>query len=254
MFGIAPIGFAGERKAIALLVLAFYTALYSLMALLMANAPDHPELRAWWPCFASLAGCYGIGFFALGADWFWARWFAIGLGYSGLTLAGWGLFMQRAIEPMLLFYGITHGLVVLVLQGERLKAHFDAKPGWREKFHLDEAAATKVRHTVTRAAASLPTLIMLALAPRDNPAGLALLAVATLGLLGVLRLRTWGILALGSAGLGGLGFVLGAAPPSATQIIPGPLVHAAGLAASAFLLLSVVPFFRPMVRFLAQRR
>ena len=92
-------GLAGERKAIALLCLAFYMAFYWLLSLILYNAPpDEPQLRAWWACFAALGGVYGTAFFALGADWFWARWFAVGLGYSGLTVAGWGMVQMRAIE------------------------------------------------------------------------------------------------------------------------------------------------------------
>src|SRR5579872_4802374 len=157
LFPTEPVGFVGERKALALLCLAFYVAFYGLMALLTGN---HPDLHAWWMCFAALCACYSLGFFALAAEWFWARWFAIGLGYSGLTMAGWGILMQRALEPTLVFYGITHGLIALLLQGEKLAAQFDAKPGWREQLHLDEAGVVKLRHTVTRAAAGLPTMIM----------------------------------------------------------------------------------------------
>lgn len=255
LFGTAPIGFTGERKAVALLCLAFYTAFYALMSLLMANAPpDYPELRAWWLCFAGLSACYGVGFFALGADWFWARWFAVGLGYSGLTMAGWAIVMQRTIEPVMLFYGLTHGLIALLLQGERMKDHFDAQTTWRERLHLDEASVLKVRQSVTRAAASLPTLIMIALAPRESPEGLLVLGAALVGFVGLVSLRTYGVLTLFGAGCASLlllahGPVAAAAPP----LVPEVLVHGAGAAAAAFLLLSAAPFLRPMARFLQSR-
>ena len=190
-----PFGFAGERKAIALTCLAFYAAIFSLLSLLLSNAPpDQPEVRAWWACFAALGACYGLSFFALGADWFWARWFAIGLGYSGVTVAGWSLFTMRTLDPVMLFYGLTHGAIALFLQGQKLVEQFDAKPGWRETLHLDDNGVAKVRHTITRAAASLPTLILIALAPKEGRGELLLLAAA--GLFGVLWLRTWGVLLL----------------------------------------------------------
>jgi hypothetical protein len=259
LFPNGPIGFAGERKAVALLCLAFYLAFFGLMALLMANPPPElPELRAWWPCFAALALCYGMSFFSLAAGWFWARWFAIGLGYSGLTTAAWGVVMQRTLEPTLVFYGLTHGLIALLLQGEKLAAQFDAQPGWRERLNLDENGVVRVRHTVTRAAASLPTLIMIALAPRESAYGLALLALATLGVWGVLRLRTWGVLALFGAGSATLLSLLvghghGAHEVSALGVFPAGLLHGLGVAGGIFLLLSALPFGRPILRYVLAR-
>jgi hypothetical protein len=247
-----PFGLAGERKACALVCLSFYTAFFGLLALLLYNAPsDQPELRAWWGCFAALASCYGVSFFALGAGWFWARWFAIGLGYSGLTLCFWVILKQRTIDPVMAFYGLTHGIIVVFLQGQRLVEEFDAKPDWRKSLGLDEEAAVRVRHSVTRAAASLPGLIMIALAPSEGSEGLLIATLATVGLLGILRLRTAGVLALLVAGLllpfpvllhshHGIGL---------HPLMSGSLVHVIGLTSAAALLLASAPFLRPVARF-----
>jgi hypothetical protein len=249
-------GLAGERKAIALLCLAFYMAFYGLLSLLLYNAPpDEPQLRAWWACFAALGGVYGTAFFALGADWFWARWFAVGLGYSGVYVAGWGMVQLRAIEPVLLFYGATHGAIALMLQGQRLIRHYEGRKDWRERLGLDEHGVERVRNTVTRAAAGLPTLILIALAPREGNQGLLLLA--GLGLCGVLLLRTWGVLLLWG--------VVAALPLAIWHTHVGTLaaphalltsgnLHQLAVISFGFLLAAALPYTRPMLSFLAKRR
>lgn len=252
-----PFGLAGERKALAILCLTFYMLMYGLLSLLLYNAPpDQPEVRGWWLCFAALAGTYGVAFFALAADWFWARWFAIGLGYSGLTVAGWGMVTQKAIDPVMLFYGATHGAIALFLQGQKLAQQFDLKPGWRELLRLDEHGVERVRASVTRAAASLPTLILVALAPREETGEMLLLA--GVGLCGLLLLRTWGVMLLGVVGallplmlLSGHGHV--ALPMGHQALLGFPLVHQLGLISSAYLLAASAPFLRPIASFLKSR-
>jgi hypothetical protein len=248
-----PLGLAGERKACALVCLSFYTALFGVLALLLANA--EPELRAWWACFAALAACYGLSFFALGAGWFWARWFAIGLGYSGATLAFWTVVTQRTIEPVMAFYGITHGIIALFLQGQKLVEEFDAKPDWRKALGIDENGIIKVRHSVTRAAASLPTLIVIALAPREGAEGLWIAALGIAGLIGLLSLRTAGVLALFAAGLLLPLPMLGHHHYAEIypMFLPSSTIHIMGLFAAGLLLSASLPFLRPMAQFLKQR-
>lgn len=254
-----PFGLAGERKAFSILCLVFYTVLYGLISLLFYLAPpDQPEVRAWVPAFAALAATYGIAFFALAADWFWARWFAIGLGYSGLTVAMWGMVTAKAIDPVLLFYGVTHGIVALFLQGKKLADHFDGQESWKKVLRVDDQGVDKVRHTVTRAAASLPTLILIALAPKEGSQ--ALLILAGVGLIAVLRNRTFGVMLLlgtslalplsllhsHSADLVTTNRYLG------TLLVPSHL-HQLGLVAASFLLSASLPFVRPALRFLSGR-
>lgn len=255
-----PFGLAGERKACALVCLAFYTAFFGLLSLLLNNAPpDQPELRAWWACFAALGACYGISFFALGAGWFWARWVAMGLGYSGVTLAFWTIVTQRTIEPVMAFYGITHGIIVLFLQGQKLVEEFDAKPEWRKRLGLDDKAVLRVRQSVTRAATSLPTLIVIALAPREGSEGLWLAALGVFGIVGLLRLRTAGVLALLGAGLLLPWPMLahthasGAIASFMPSFMSYGLLHLMGLTAAGLLVSASVPFLRPIARFLAGR-
>ena len=250
-----PVGLAGERKAIALTCLGFYAAFFGLLSLLLSNAPpDQPEVRAWWACFAALGACYGMSFFALAADWFWARWFAIGLGYSGVTVAGWSLFTMRTIDPVMLFYGLTHGAIALFLQGQKLMEQFDDKPGWRERLRLDDTGVAKVRHTITRAAASLPTLILIALAPKEGRG--ELLALFAVGLVGVLWLRTWGVLLLMGLGLALPLLMLHSHPPMVSghpALLAWPLVHQLGLLSALFLSAASLPFLRPIAQFVMGR-
>jgi len=249
-----PFGFAGERKACALVCLSFYASFFGLLALLLRNAPpDQPEVRAWWPCFAALAACYGLSFFALGAGWFWARWFAIGLGYSGVTLAGWTLFQQRSIDPVMAFYGLTHGIIALFLQGQRLTEEFDAKPDWRKTLGLDESAVVRVRQSVTRAAASLPTIIVIALAPRQGSEGLLVASLGLIGLFGILRMRTYGVLALFGAGvlLPWTVFSHSYHGAAVHSVLSDGMIYVMGLTAAGLLIAASAPFLRPVLRFIA---
>ncbi len=255
-----PFGLAGERKAVSILCLAFYTALYGLFSLLFYLAPpDQPEVRAWMPAFAALSFTYGFAFFALAADWFWARWFAIGLGYSGLTVAMWGMVTQRAIDPVLLFYGVTHGLIALLLQGQKLADHFEGQKSWREMLRIsDEQGVEKIRHTVTRAAASLPTLILIALAPKEGSQ--ALLVATTVGLLAVLRNRTAGVLLLlGTAVMLPLSLLHShdltavSLPLRFGHLLAPVQLHQLAMLSSALLFAAALPYVRPMVQFLRGR-
>ena len=64
-------------------------------------------------------------------------------------------------------YGATHGIILLFLQGKHLIAEL-TPPGYRKTLGLDENGVQRIRATVTRAAATMPTLILIALAPREG--------------------------------------------------------------------------------------
>src|SRR5690242_4515386 len=93
---VADFGLVGERKAIALLCLGFFTTLFAINALFSPA----PELT---PLFAGLAACWGIAFFAVAADWFWGRWFAVGLGNFGWTSAAWIMLSEGFLTPLFVF-------------------------------------------------------------------------------------------------------------------------------------------------------
>jgi hypothetical protein len=255
------IGFEKERRALAALSLSFFTIIYLFVSM---NAPP-----GWGPAFLALAACYLVAFLALTAEWFWGRWFASGLGWSGLMVAIASLFMIGWAAPLAI-YGALHGLVVVTLLGSKMMTRYDLQEGWRQRYGMDEFGVARLRKTVTRASASLPSLILWALAPKEGGEGMALAAagiasllVAVAGLRGLVRVRTWGLLALASASaalwvLGSSGLAtqeaffwptrwferLGAAPT-----IPTALGIAAPVAAAA-LGLAVLPFLRPAIRFL----
>jgi hypothetical protein len=240
------IGFERTRRALAALALSLFISLYLAVAM---NAPN-----GLGPAFGGLALCYAVAFCAVVAEWFWGRWFATGLGWSGIMLGVVAL-MQLGWTPIFVIYLGLHALVVLALMGTKMAARYDMQEAWRTRYQMDDLGVARLRKTVTRAAASLPSLIVWALGPREG-AGMALagavaaLALASLGLRGVVKLRSWGILALtgaavavpmASAARGG--FALSTAPADAAL----PLLVTALLAAA------VLPFARPVVRFLTRR-
>ena len=248
---VTNFGLVGERKAISLLCLAFFAVVFSLMALIAAG-----QLPEWVACFAGLAVCYGIGFFALAADWFWGRWFAVGLGYSGVTMAIFALLQTREVGGPMMIFGVLHGLIAVTLLGTRMSAAYESRPDWKARWKLDDEGVLKVRRAVTRAASSLPGLIMFAFAPRDGGAALvALGAVGELGMVGLLRGRTWGLLVLGATGAGVIVSSL-LSPPTASALAasaPIPLAWL-GFFSGGLLLAASVPFLPRMLSFVANRR
>jgi hypothetical protein len=255
---LVGVGWVGERKALALLCLAFYATLFFLVGL-----SARTELPEWVPLFFGMMAVYLIGFIAVAAEWFWGRWFATGLGYWGVTMAGWAFLGTRSLPPAMVIFGTMHALISLCLSGERMAAAYDAKPGWRERYKIDEQGVLRVRKAVTRAATSLPAMVLFALAPREG-AALALVGLVVFGLFGVLQLRTWGVLVLGAAGMASVGIALSAPPaPLVSPLATGlfgrglmPLVETPALMvgfAGAMLCAAAVPFMAPAVRFLRHR-
>jgi hypothetical protein len=185
----------GERRALAAAVLGFYALLYAAFALSGFAGAFEASMLA-------LASCYGLAFFGLVAGYFWARWFAIGMGLFGVIQGALG-WWQVGPEPIVLFMGGTHLFSTLILWGSAMAGPFEGKPEWREKFHMDEHAVKRLGTSVMRAGFSLPLVLLYAFAPKQDTASMvAALAAAGLavgGLRGMIQMKTWGVLALGGA-------------------------------------------------------
>lgn len=242
------IGFERTRRALAALALSMFVTLYVLVSL---NAPEGLA-----PALLALAACYAIAFLAVVAEWFWGRWFATGLGMSGIMVAIASLAML-GWTPLLAVYGGLHLLVVLALMGKKMAARYDLQDGWRQRYQMDEFGVARLRKTITRAAASLPSLIFWALGPKEGAAALvavAALALAGTGLRGIVRMRSWGVLALGGALaiVGAFGHVTGflAAGAGTLDALPAAAVLVGPTAAFALLAAAVLPFVGPVRRFL----
>lgn len=242
----------GERRALAAAIMAFYFLLYGVMAFSQL-APDFTK------AFAAISGVYGLAFFALVAGYFWARWYAVGVGLYGVITAAVGMW-QIGAEPILLFIGGTHLAATMFLWGEAMSQPYDGQAAWREKFHMDDSAVQRLGRSVIRAGVSLPFILLYAFMPRPESgsaastvASLAVLVLAVAGLRGLIRLRTWGVLALGAAGA----LVLAIAGVEAASAIAsggasgglGPWILRPVLA-GGLLLSAVAPFLRPILRFM----
>lgn len=239
----------GTRRALALLILAFYVIQFAMTAWL---GPD--ELMA---LYLGLAACYGLAFFGVAAEWFWARWFAVGVGNFGSLMLL--LLFKVGFEPIFVFFGVTHLLVVLCLMGEGMAAKYEYSEKTAERWNFQEDSMVLMRRAVKSAGSTLPLLILYVFAPQPEPEQLALHAIAGIagvtGLFGLLRGRSWGPLALGAAGaialLDGLG-VFGA--PTIGFFMLGPDVLPAiygkvGVFAGGMTLV-MLPFIAPMGRWL----
>lgn len=231
----------GERKAVASAILA----LYALLLFFVSLVSPEPALV---PFLMALAATYGLAFFAVVAGYFWARWFAIGLGLYGLStgvLAIW----QIGPEPVMLFYALTHGAVSILLWGPRVAAQFDGRADWRERFHMDENATHRLGRAIIRVGLTLPFLLAYGLAPREG-AGEMMLALGAVGLAGagiwaLLRLRSWGVLAM----LAGAAAIAITAPVTAAPLSIASDVAASGLLGSVLLVAAAAPFIGPMLRY-----
>jgi hypothetical protein len=223
--------------------------------------------------FAGLLAIYVVAFFAVGAEWFWGRWFATGVGYWGITMAVMAFVTTRSMPTPILIFGVMHALVAVCLMGEKMAAVFDAKPAWRERWKLDDQGVIRVRKSVTRAASSLPALIMFALAPRESAAllgvsgwdftMLVLVLVAVVAVVGLLTsLRTWTLLTLAALGIAVASRALGetslvwngATGIDWTMALPPGTLHFAGLLAGVVMAAASLPFLGPMVSFVLRRR
>lgn len=180
----------GVRRAIALLFLAFYVVQFAMTAWL---GPD--ELFA---CYLGLALCYGLAFFGLAAQWFWARWFSMGVGNFGTVFLL--VLFKTGLEPIILFVGVTHLLIVLSLMGEGMAAHYEHSEKTQERWNFQEESLVLMRRAVKSAGSTIPFLILYALAPRGELLGLFALGLGLAGLWGLVKGRTWSIFALGGAG------------------------------------------------------
>jgi hypothetical protein len=141
---------------------------------------------------------------------------------------------------------------------------YDLQAGWRERYGMDEFGVARLRKTVTRASASLPSVILWALAPKDPGqgmvalvAGIAVAGLAVGGLSGVVRLRSWGLLAFSGAAALLLVFKNASTPLHILGIRPGVaslMSSSIGATAAATLLaLAVAPFVAPIARHLGRR-
>lgn len=241
----------GERKAIASAVFALYFLLFLSNALL-GGGPTAPA-------FYALAGCYGLAFFSVVAGYFWARWYAIGIGVFGIIVAVVATWQMGGYEPTLAFFGGTHLAAVLSLWGERMSEPFEGQAAWREKFHMDDNAVQRLGRSVMRAGVSLPFVLLYGLVPRQG-SGADLVAViaaglAVAGFAALVKLRTWGVLAIGAAGL--VVVAHGSLHPGAAIVGPyhqtAPLAVVPVLALGALLVAAAVPFGAAMRRWIAAR-
>jgi hypothetical protein len=193
---LSQIGFERTRRAVAALSLSVFVTLYFLVSL---NAPD-----GFGRVFLALSLCYGVAFVGVAGEFFWGRWFATGLAWSGIMLAI-AVLVMMGWHPQMAIFGGMHLIVALTLAGKKMATRYDGQEAWRTKYKMDDFGVARLQKTVTRAAASLPSLIIWALAPKEEGMAtilaLGALAFGAVGLRGLIRVRSWGVLALAGAGV-----------------------------------------------------
>lgn len=239
----------GIRRAIALLLLGFYVTQFGMTAGL---GPD--ELFA---CYFGLALVYGLAFVGLAAEWFWARWFAIGVGNFGSLILL--VLFKIGMEPIIAFVGFTHLAIWLLLLGEGMAARYEYSEAAAERWNLQEESIILMRRAVKSAGTTLPFLILWALGPQPEGMQFVALGFGAVGVLALLKGRTWGLLSLGAAGVmalvDGLGLIGSPAMSYLLLDMQGSsilCVPVAGLLAGG-LLLPLLMFSGPIVRHLRAR-
>src|SRR4029079_16930253 len=109
---------------------------------------------------------------------FWGRWFAAGIGWAGVMVTLFSL-MVVGWAPGVALYGALHGIGVVALGGKKMAARYDMQEAWRQRYSMDDYGVARLRRTVTRAAAALPSVILGALGPKE-PGQSLLLAGASI--------------------------------------------------------------------------
>ena len=239
--------FVGTRRAAALTILAILFTTFGWLGLL---TPE--EFR---PMFLGLASCYFLAFVGVAAGFFWGRWVGTGIGWSGAMSI---LAVGQADDPWpVVIWSGLHAVVILALAGRRMAEQFELKPEWRERWKLDDAAVKKIGGAVTSVASSLP-LILARLLYRPEGFGIFAAVAAVAGIALLLRGRTAGVFAAATAGVVVLltgPALLPFASTNMSLVELAPAVLAAkspviGWIAGAALLLPLVIFARPIVRYL----
>lgn len=244
----------GVRRALALLLLGFYVTQFAMTAWL---GPD--EMFA---CYLGLSLCYGLAFIALGAEWFWGRWFAMGVGNFGSLLLL--VLFKVGLEPMIAFFGFTHLAIAVFLLGEGMAARYEHSEATAERWNFQEESLLLMRRATLSAGSTIPFLILYALAPRADLVHdfvqLGALGLGVTGLVAVLARKTWGAIAMGGAGLLALGDAVGlfgVTPAGYLLLSPGSgvIIHGAAFAWLAALALLVPAGLVPAgIRFLRSAR
>ncbi len=183
----------GIRRATALLFLSLFFWQYLLTAVLGPEEMFHF-------CLA-LAACYGVAFMGVAAEWFWARWFAMGLGNFGAIILALGL-LQIGPDASILIFGIPHLLITVFLAGEGMASHYEHSEATAERWNFQEDSLALMKRAVRSAGFSLPIIIIWALGPEADAFAWTVLGLAVAGFVGMIRGRTWSVAALGAAGIG----------------------------------------------------
>jgi hypothetical protein len=183
-----------------------------------------------------LAACLGVMF-----RWFWARWFAIGVGWWG-AMAGGSLMLMTGISSFLVAFTLSHFAVVVLLHGPAVVGAYEGRSDWREKYRLDERGVARIGGLVTNLGTLLPFAAFYAFFPRgtDTAAPVAALLLG-LGTLAVLRMRTWGLFAIAAGGI------------TLASAAGDGVVGLGTILVGALLALSVARFVPDIARFLLPR-
>ncbi|MGB1699578.1 MAG: hypothetical protein ACPHRO_06485, partial [Nannocystaceae bacterium] len=176
----------GLRRALALLILGFFFSQLFMVAML---GPSET-----FALYLGLALCYGIAFFGLAAEWFWGRWFAMGIGNFGSVFLL--LMLQLGFEPILAFFGGTHALVAVLLMGEGMASRYERSEHTKERWNFQEESLVLMRRAFKSAGSTLPLLVMYFFAPKPEAVTLAVFAMAAVAALGLARGKTWGLIPL----------------------------------------------------------
>src|SRR5262249_13927667 len=146
----------GERRAISAVVFAFFFIMFLMNSL--ANRGGPLERLLW-----GMTSVYGLAFFSLVAGYFWARWYALGVGLFGVIIGVAAMWIGRKdpnfeMWQAVLQFGLHLGATIM-LWGESMSSLYDGRTQWRERFHMDDNAVQRLGRSVIRAGISLPIVL-----------------------------------------------------------------------------------------------
>ncbi len=233
-------GLVGTRRALSLVVLGFLWTTYAWLAL--AGPP------AFAPMFLGFSATYMLAFLGVGAGYFWGRWYANGIGWSG----AWSLLAIGQVDdpkPLLIYAGM-HIAVLLLLAGQHMAGAYEGRADWRERLRVKDENVGRIGAAVTTVASLLPMLVGQLLAPRSSVAEALALCAAATGLFLLLRMRTAGLFLLAAAGVASLAWGGPAVIPTGAESLP---ISALSPILAAGLAVPLAIFAPAIVRFLRAR-
>lgn len=200
---------------------------------------------------------------ALLRDWYWARWFGLGIGLVGtMNIAVWIALRGLSNESFMLFQGVAFPALFLLLTGERMRARYEGSPSPRNPWRGAQGPVRVLSAAIVLNIATAPMLVLYAcfnpsMSLGQRPVALSVAVLTATGVVFTVMRRTLGLVLLCAAGLAACALAMVALPSLLAHSYADPYLQLEQVTAIAAFpagilgaLATGLTFARPMLRFL----